>query len=157
MYPKLSLSRSRGETKPQEQSLELKPLVIITVGVTAAGKTTWAKNLQNEHPNLNVAIIPTAEISSRDQQAWIRKLQAAATSKNVIILDGSNLDDTQLRHDLDTLKTMGLTDIAIEYFEPDSLFVLLSRNKGTGGEKIRTELQKIKNREHYLEIADSYD
>jgi len=62
----------------------------------------------------------------------------------------------QERH-LDTLKTMGLTDIAIEYFEPDSLFVLLSRNKGTGGEKIRTELQKIKNREHYLEIADSYD
>lgn len=144
-----SSSNSHGDQDPR-------PLVIFTVGVTASGKTTWANQTQKEHPNLDIAIIPTPEAKHRARDKWLKTIRANL-GKNVIIMDGSNLDTAQIQDDMNDLQKMGITDIAIEYFNSESLFILLRRNGGRDGEKIRDELQRIQNKEKYLKIADSFD
>ncbi len=136
------------------EDLPQHPLVIIPIGVTASGKSTWAQQMQKKYSTLNMAIIPTPEASVRNQAEW-RSALKAAKHHDVVILDGKNLEDAQLREDLQTLKGLGILDVAIQYFAPESLFVLLSRNKGLGGEQIRHELQRIHSQSHYLDLLES--
>ncbi len=137
-----------------EEVLSQHPLVIIPIGVTASGKSTWAQQMQKKYSTLNMAIIPTPEASVRNQAEWLSALKAARHHA-VMILDGKNLEDAQLREDLQTLKGLGILDVVIQYFPPESLFVLLTRNKGIGGEQIRHELQMIHSQAHYLDLLES--
>ncbi|WP_139111665.1 MULTISPECIES: ATP-binding protein [Acidithiobacillus] len=130
------------------------PLVIITIGVTASGKSTWAQQMQKKYSTLDMAIIQTPETPDRNQTQWLNTVKAAL-HHSVIILDGKNLDDAQFCRDLQTLNALGVKEVVIQYFAPESLFVLLSRNKGVGGEQIRHELQTIQSQAHYLNLLDA--
>ncbi|MBE7562980.1 hypothetical protein H7F10_08430 [Acidithiobacillus sp. HP-6] len=136
-----------------EASLQ-SPLVIITIGATASGKSTWAQQMQKKYSTLDIAIIQTPEASARNQTQWLNTVKAALHHA-VIILDGKNLDDAQFCRDLQALNALGVKEVVIQYFAPESLFVLLSRSKGVGGEQIRHELQTIQSQAHYLNLLDA--
>lgn len=131
------------------------PLVIFTIGVTGAGKTTWSRKMENTYPTLDIAIIETPEASVRNASAWREQVASSIQKHDAIILDGKHLDVLQLRQDVEWLRSLGVHDFALKYFSPESLFVLLARNGGMGGAQIRDELQRIRSDEDYLKIVDA--
>lgn len=155
-------------------------LVIFTVGPAASGKSTWAKSVASRHPGLRIAIIERDAIrialhvaeadtpfswtnwnrtlEDRVQWLWEKAVQDALSSNEVVILADTHLDLPYLDIEVAWLRSLGVLDMAIQYFPALPLVKLIRRDQGrqnfVGAAVLREHIRKLLPEERYWAVLE---
>ncbi|MGC8467434.1 MAG: AAA family ATPase [Acidithiobacillus sp.] len=154
-------------------------LAIFTVGTSAAGKSSWAQTQCTRYPELKIRIIERDRLrqevfaaenaqdfswsqwdpakEERVQWLWETALREAL-DQDVLILADTHLDPRKLEEESAWLASLGVREMAIQYFAPEPLVELIRRDQSrphsVGAAILREQIQKIQPEERYWEALE---
>ncbi len=155
-------------------------LAIFTVGTSASGKSSWAQTQCTRYPELKIRIIERdrlrQEVFAADnrpdfswsqwdpakeeqvQRLWEEALRQAL-DQDVLILADTHLDPKRLEEESAWLASLGVRDMAIQYFASEPLVELIRRDQGrphpVGAAVLREQIQKMQPEERYWEALEA--